>query len=111
MAGRVASLFSERATDLFTFVYGRAPSTSAPGASGGADDDDDGDGGERRIGGGKSWGRGGGGAGGLFGDGVEGGDDEDDSDGDDLFQPVRKKTLKAAASDVEAVDGEWGGRL
>lgn len=39
MLQRAAALFSARATDLFTFVYGRSPSTQA---GGGSDDGVDG---------------------------------------------------------------------
>ena len=46
MLQRAAALFSARATDLFTFVYGRSPSTQAGGGSEDAADGMDGSDGE-----------------------------------------------------------------
>ena len=81
MAQRANNLFSTKAADLFSFVYGRAPSASA-GRGQLGDDDDDNDGrGERAAG---------------------GGDDDDD----DFFQPAKKKSEAEAVHDLEAVDGE-----
>ena len=81
MARRASALFSTRAADLFSFVYGRAPSAAAGSRQLGDDDDDDDGGGGARSG------------------------SEDEND-DDFFQPARKKTEAEAAHDLEAVDGE-----
>ena len=83
MAERMSALFSEKAADLFAFVYGRPPSASG-GAGGrqlGDEDDDEGGGGGR-------------------------GGDDDESDDDDLFRPVKRKSEVEAANDLEAINGE-----
>ena len=81
MALRASALFSAKAADLFSFVYGRAPSALAGGRQLGDDDDDD--------------------------DGVGGGRaGDDDNDDDNFFQPAKKKSEAEAAHDLEAVDGE-----
>ena len=81
MAERMSALFSEKAADLFAFVYGRPPSASGGAGRQLGDDDDDEEGG-----------------------GGRGGDDSDDDD--DLFRPVKRKSEVEAANDLEAINGE-----